>query len=193
MNEAFQTAIDALKDQLKPLEEEVILKKRLINELCKAAQAEPMFSETELRSTISQTQAIRSDQFFGQPLATSVKFILQRRRAAGLGAVPLDALCNTLAAGGYVLEGKTEGIARRNVAITLSKNPAFMRIPNGDIGLAEWYPNAKRNKANGKDETAGTEETEETEETEKKTEAESADQLMKDIIEEESDKTEKSP
>jgi hypothetical protein len=47
--------------------------------------------------------------------------------------------------GGYAFDNKDEAIAKRNAAITLSKNPAFMKVPgSGNIGLAEWYPNAKR-------------------------------------------------
>jgi len=47
-------------------------------------------------------------------------------------------------AGGFVFENKNEPIAKRNLAITLSMNPSFERIPSGHIGLAKWYPDIKR-------------------------------------------------
>lgn len=36
--------------------------------------------------------------------------------------------------------------AKRSLRISMTKNPAFHKIPNGDYGLSEWYPNAKHPK-----------------------------------------------
>jgi hypothetical protein len=186
MDEAFQKTIDAIQAQLRPLEDEIVLKKRLINQICDVAGAPRLYQDSDLEVTAAPSQVVRSDQFFGQPLATSVKFILQQRKARGSSAIPLDELCETLKSGGYQFDNKNEAIARRNVAITLGKNPAFMRVPSsGDIGLAEWYPAAKRNKANGRDEPE--------ESTEEEGHAKSTDQLMNDIIEGGFGKPEKSP
>src|SRR6266436_3567472 len=87
--------------------------------------------------------AVRSDQFFGRPMATVVREILERRTQK-LGAIPLNDLFELMKAGGFQFENKDEAIAKRSVTITIGKNPAFVRVPNsGHIGLAECYPGAK--------------------------------------------------
>ena len=149
MDPAFLPAIEALESKLKTLEDELILKKKLINQLYEAAGDPPKYSDVQLASTVAGSNpAIREDQFFGQPLATSVKWILERRKASGLSAISLNELYEILKSGGFAFDNKDETIARRNVAITLGKNPSFMKVPgSGNIGLAEWYPNAKRAKS----------------------------------------------
>src|SRR5271155_5353411 len=148
MDPAFQPAIDALESKLKILEDDLILKKKLINQLYEAAGEAPKYSDVQLSGTATGSSAIREDQFFGQPLATSARWILERRKASGTSAISLTDLCEILKNGGYAFDNKDESIARRNVAITLGKNPSFLKVPgSGNIGLAEWYPNAKKPKS----------------------------------------------
>ncbi len=153
MDPAFLPAIQALESKLKILEDDLILKKKLINQLYEAAGEPAKYSDVQLESTASGSNpTIREDQFFGQPLATSVKWILERRKATGLSAISLNDLYDILKGGGFAFDNKDETIARRNVAITLAKNPAFMKVPgSGNIGLAEWYPNAKRKSKTSQD------------------------------------------
>jgi hypothetical protein len=147
MDEALQKAIELIESQLKPIEEQANAKKRLINQLCEAGGEEPRYPNAEPVGAASFSTKIRGDQFFGHPLATSVKWILERRKASGKSSIALVELCDILELGGYDFDNKDKVVARRNVAITLSKNPAFMKVPaNGEIGLAEWYPNAKKAK-----------------------------------------------
>jgi hypothetical protein len=144
MDPAFISAIDALEAQKKPLLEELASKNKLINGLCRAAGEPEKYPDSETFGSETTSQ-FRADHFFGQPLATSTRLILERRKAMGLGAIPLIELCEILKSGGYAFDNSNEAIARRNVAITLGKNPAFMKVPgSGNVGLAEWYPNAKR-------------------------------------------------
>jgi hypothetical protein len=145
MNPAFLPAIEALESELKKLDDELLLKKRLINQLYISGGAQPKYSDAELSSSSATTAPLLGDQFTGKPLATCVKWILEKRKNSGLSAIPLTELHEVLKSGGYVFDNKNEAIARRNVAITLGKNPAFMKVPSsGDIGLAEWYPGLKR-------------------------------------------------
>jgi len=91
---------------------------------------------------------IRPDQFFGRPLATVVREILGVRSQRQLGAIALDELFATMLSGGFDFEGKDDITKKRTLAITVAKNPAFVRVPSsGHIGLAEWYPNAKKKPA----------------------------------------------
>jgi len=87
---------------------------------------------------------IRSDQFHGRPLATIVREYLDMRKRADLGPASLDDIFSALAQGGYESECKTEAIAKTSLYNSISKNPAFYKLPNKQWGLLEWYPNAKK-------------------------------------------------
>jgi hypothetical protein len=65
----------------------------------------------------------------------------------------VDAIYTAMLAGGFLFDAKNDATARRSMAISLAKNSTtFHRLPNGDFGLLEWYPNIPaRTKANGKD------------------------------------------
>jgi len=146
MNEAFASTIEHLKDQMKPLEEQLITKKKLINDLCVAAGEAPIYPDVSAPSI--GTSLVRPDQYFGRPMATVVREILERRKALNLGAIPLNDLYDAMKVGGFEFSTKDEANAKIAVATTLGKNPAFIKVPNtGSWGLAEWYPGAKRNKA----------------------------------------------
>jgi hypothetical protein len=128
MNPAFIPAIEVVEAKVEALTADLLLQKRLVNQLYEAAGEQPKYPEEQLSVGSKAGAPILGDQFTGKPLATCVKWILERRKAS---------------------------IARRNVAITLGKNPAFMKVPSsGDIGLAEWYPGLKRKSAPRTDEEA---------------------------------------
>lgn len=152
MDSTTQATIDKINAQISVLEEEVSKHKGLVNTLCALEKEPPLYPDVDRQTSTSAQASFRPDQFFGQPMATAVKEVLQQRFARNAGAISLDDLFATLKAGGFEFDNANEQIAKRNLAITVSKNPAFMKVPsNGHIGLAEWYPNAKRNK---KDKTA---------------------------------------
>lgn len=157
MNDAFLKAIEELQAQIRPLQEQIRpvvdqieAKKKLINQLCDAAGAPRIYPDTgEEKPATAALGPILPDQYFGKPTATVVRDILERRKRANLGAIPLNDLYEAMKAGGFEFESKDPEIARRSVAITLGKNTqTFTRVPStGSWGLAEWYPNARRPKA----------------------------------------------
>jgi len=150
----LQGGIFPLEDQIRPVLDQINAKKKLINQLCAQAGADAMYPEVEGERKPVSTIAIRSDQYFGRPLATVVREILEPRKGT-LGAMPLDELFEQLKRGGYQFDNKNEMIAKRNVAITLGKNSTFMKVPNtGAWGLAEWYPGAKKNRAEPTEKTS---------------------------------------
>ena len=106
-----------------------------MNGLCGVIGEPPAYAETE--PPTNGHFGIRSDAYYRKPLATSVRDILERRKAAGLGAAPLDEIYDLMKIGGFQFDAKSDMTARRSLAITLSKNPVFQRLPNGDIGLSE--------------------------------------------------------
>jgi hypothetical protein len=155
MNPAFIPAIEVVEAKVEALTADLLLQKRLVNQLYEAAGEQPKYPEEQLSVGSKAGAPILGDQFTGKPLATCVKWILERRKASGLSAIALNELYEVLKSGGYHFENKDASIARRNVAITLGKNPAFMKVPSsGDIGLAEWYPGLKRKSAPRTDEEA---------------------------------------
>jgi hypothetical protein len=145
MNAAIQNAIDKIHAQIDILEDKIVRKKEAINTLCET-EDEPLLYPDIVRGILTAHISFRSDQFFGKPVATSVKEILEQR-GTRLGAISLDELFNTMKAGGFVFENKKDQIAKRNLAITLSMNPSFTRVPsNGHIGLTKWYGNLRKKK-----------------------------------------------
>lgn len=148
MDTSTQSTISKIQTQIAALHDQIVLKKKLVNQLCELEEQPLIYSITELAdSQTASNAAFRPDQFYGRPLATAVREILERRFAAHLGAIALNELFETLKKGGYAFDNSNDQIAKRNTAITLAKNPAFAKVPhNGHIGLAEWYPNAKKPK-----------------------------------------------
>jgi hypothetical protein len=141
--------IERYQAKLVPLEAQVKKLKDLINGICDAEGQPPMYTDAA-QPPQPALLAIRADQYFGRPMATCVREILEYRAQQGLWAISTDELFALLTKGGHALEGKDEAGRKRTMAITIGKNPVFVRVPNTDhIGLAEWYPTAKRKAKNG--------------------------------------------
>lgn len=90
---------------------------------------------------------IRRGMFYGQPLATCVRQILEMRRAAQLDAASVSEIYTSLREGGYAFETKDDENAKNGLRQSLRKNPIFHRIPSGEWGLMSWYPNAKADRS----------------------------------------------
>ena len=70
------------------------------------------------------------------------------RRAQNLGAATNREIYDSLMAGGYEFDTKSEDIAQKSLRNSLAKNTAlFHKLPNGQFGLLAWYPNVKKPKA----------------------------------------------
>jgi hypothetical protein len=140
--------IELLQAQIREMERELVETKRTVNTLCKRIHRDPIYLNTEPSNTVAQ----RSDEFYGKPLASVVRTILERRQGSGLGAASIDAIFSAMKNGGFLFENaKNDGTAKRSLSVSLSKNTVtFHRLPNDDIGLLEWYPNApQRTRGNG--------------------------------------------
>lgn len=154
MSDHILKTIEQAKEQLHKQEEAVITTKKLINQLCAFGGLPPEYQEAELQTSVMQAPLVRRNAFFGKPLATCVRDFLEMRRDKVVKEASLDEIVDALKEGGFDLDkiSKDKDDARRGVAITLGKNPQFVRLPNDDWGLLAWYPNYKRGKAdaNGK-------------------------------------------
>jgi hypothetical protein len=151
MSDHILKTIEQAKDELRKQEEAVVTTKKLINQLCAFGGIPPMYQDAELQSDITQPAAVRRNAFFGKPLATCVREFLEMRKDKPVKEAALNEIIEALKEGGFDLErvSKDKDDARRGVAITLAKNPQFIRLPNDDWGLLSWYPNMKRAKTEG--------------------------------------------
>ncbi|ABE61108.1 hypothetical protein Nham_2406 [Nitrobacter hamburgensis X14] len=146
MSKTVDQVISELAAEITAEEASLRKKKETVNTLCGAIGRPPAYS-LESAATALPTQ-IRSDQFYGQPLAASVRTILEMRRAQNLGAAANREIYDSLVAGGYEFDTKSEDIAQKSLRNSLAKNTAlFHKLPNGQFGLLAWYPNVKKPKA----------------------------------------------
>lgn len=142
MSKTVEEAIAELVREITAEELVTNAKKNTVNVLCGVEGRAPIYrlDEPAKAPESSSPLSFRSDAFYGEPLASSAKKVLEASKAGGGGALPLDALYEALKAGGFAFDAKSDATARRSLAISLSKNTAaFVRLPNGNYGLKQWY------------------------------------------------------
>lgn len=154
MADHIRQTIADLQKRLAEDEKKVLDSKRLINQLSDMAGIPKPYADNELAepgSGVSLT--IRSDQFYGQPLASCIRDILEMRKALNQGPATINEIYDALVEGGFEFDTKNDENAKRGLRISISKNTTtFHKLPrNGRIGLREWYPNV-RSKKSQKDE-----------------------------------------
>jgi len=142
-SKTVEQAINEMMAEIATIESNLREKKKSVNTLC-AVDGRPDAYVIEGAQTSVPTQ-IRSDQFYGQPLAASVRTILEMRRAQNLGAASVNEIYDALIAGGYQFQTRTEDVARNSLRNSLSKNTVtFHKLPNSRFGLLSWYPKAQK-------------------------------------------------
>lgn len=142
MKHAEQTIAD-LEERLEELNAESQKLKSAINCLCDV-MGQP--HKYDLESKSDNIKNLRADEYYGRPLATVVTEVLEKRSIQELGAATLDEIYEQLVAGGFNFTGKNDGIKKRGLAISMSKNQKFHKLPNDTWGLAKWYPDVKSKK-----------------------------------------------
>jgi hypothetical protein len=136
----MDSALERLQQKLQQQLDQVRKTKTAINALCEAFDRPAIYTDIEQEGAIKQ---IRSDQFYGQPLATCVRSILEMRKAADRGAASVNEIFDALKAGGYAFETKDDENAKNGLRQSMRKNTIFHKLPGGQWGLLTWYPNAK--------------------------------------------------
>jgi hypothetical protein len=143
MTKTVDQAISEMQTEITAEEAATRKKKETVNTLCGVIGRPPAYV-MDVGASALPTQ-IRSDQFYGQPLAASVRTILEMRRAQNLGAASNLEIYESLKAGGYEFETRSEDIAKKSLRNSLAKNTAlFHKLPGGQFGLLSWYPNVKK-------------------------------------------------
>ena len=145
MDADYGNVITDLQKKLAKQEAEVKKSKQLINLLCSQCGKSPIYQDAELQPSQPATE-FAADEFYGQPLAGSMKKILTQRKAAGLGPATPREIYDVLVEGGFAFETPNEKNRLTNIRISLRKSSGtFHRLPNGKrYGLLEWYPKLRR-------------------------------------------------
>ena len=142
MTKTLSQAIEELMAEVTTEEAATRKKKETVNTLCGVEGRPPAYVLTHAADSIPTK--IRPDQFYGQPLASAVRTILEMRKAQDLGAATVNEIHEALVAGGYQFQTKSDEVARQSLRNSLSKNTTtFHKLPNSRFGMLSWYPNAK--------------------------------------------------
>lgn len=150
MSKTVDEVIAELCAEISAAEADINTKKSTVNVLCGAVGRPPKFAINEPEKPKDLPTSFPPDAFYGEPLASSARKVLEASKQAGRGALSLDALYEALKSGGFAFDAKSDATARRSLAISLSKNTAaFVRLPNGDYGLKQWYKRVVRPRGNG--------------------------------------------
>lgn len=137
--------IQKIKDAVAAKERELRELKRAANTLCELEGVSLPYPDAEQESEAALAQ-IRPDTYYGRPLATAVREILEARKLEGLGAATVNEIYDVLKRGGFQFNAKNDENAKRSLRINLTKNSAFHKVPSGAYGLTSWYPAAKQSK-----------------------------------------------
>jgi|SRR3569623_85193 len=160
MSDHILKTVEELERKLAEQLTAVATTKRLINQLCEIAGISPRYQNVDSEAKSGPSLSIRSDQFYGQPLATCVRTILEMRKALDQGPATIAEIYDVLLQGGFAFDTKNDDNAKRGLRISIAKNTAlFHKLPNGRIGLLEWYPNAKSPKTKKEQASVNWEET----------------------------------
>ena len=138
---AFLSVIAKFEEELRHHEAETRRIKRTINDLCRMSGQGARYADAEIDR--ESRSSVKTDEYYGQPMATAVRMVLERNRAVR-GALVVNEIYEELIAGGFKFDTKNVENAKRSLRISLGKNPIFHHLPNGSYGMTEWYPNAKR-------------------------------------------------
>lgn len=143
MAKTLEQAIGELAAEIAADEATLRKKKESVNTLCAVDGRAPMYQIEDTQAAVPT--AIRSDQFYGQPLASAVRTILEMRRQQNQGAASVNEIHDALVAGGYQFNTKSEDVSKNSLRNSLAKNTVtFHKLPNGRFGLLSWYPKAQK-------------------------------------------------
>ena len=138
MSTEAEKMIARLQAKLKPIEVEAAKLKEGINLICELEGMLPIYADIKSK-TVAHSQ-LRGDEYHNMPQATAITEILERRRSANLAPVTIDEIYDDMISGGFQFtKGKNEAIQKRGLAIAMSKNRKFYKLPNEKWGIKSWY------------------------------------------------------
>lgn len=136
-------ALEFIQEQIAAKLVEVATQKKLANSLAAAAGLEPPYADIEEPGAVGQASAIRSDQFANHSAPSTAARAFLEMRGKTRGATTIDVIYEALVQGGYNF-GASMSDAKNGLRIALGKDSQVHRLPNGNYGLLQWYPNMGR-------------------------------------------------
>lgn len=148
--EHFLKSIEALRTKLAEQERASNKTKSTINDLCELAGLQVEFPDVgEISSTGATANTrgrsiesqIKKGDFFGRPLQTCIKKVLELRQSIGEGPTEVKEIYRLLNLGDYEFNTRDSNNAITGLWVSISKNSqTFVKLPSGLVGLADWYP-----------------------------------------------------
>src|SRR5258708_28286360 len=84
MNNEIENTIEVIARRVAVKDAEINELKKLVNQLCKEAGIEPRYEN--IAEAGAGSGSVRSDEYYGQPLTSAIRKVLERRKSVGLGA-----------------------------------------------------------------------------------------------------------
>jgi hypothetical protein len=146
-DDRFLPAIQAIQEQIRDLELQVIEKKKAANVVAQIAGSEPLYSDVDQPAqTTTGVGAIRADQFANYSAPSAAARAYLEARGLKLGATTIDVIFDALQRGGFAFQLRDEA-AKNGLSIALGKDSRIRYLKgNQSYGLWSWYPQAKRDK-----------------------------------------------
>src|SRR5688572_2153630 len=107
MPDQVDAMIAAWQLKLEELERQAARIKSTINQALDLEGRPPLYTDADLQPSSASHVPVRNDEFFGKPLATAVRMVLDRRHAMKQGAASQDELYSALIAGGFDFEDRS--------------------------------------------------------------------------------------
>jgi hypothetical protein len=146
VSEHVHKTIADVQVQIDDLLQQVAQKKQAVNTLCSIVNQPPIYADVT-PATSRAVRPPRPDEYYGQPLSTTMRMVLERRQLAGMGPATVNDIYDAMMLGGYKFNTSNDEYAKRGLYSALTKNSAtFHKLPNGLYGLLEWYPGVKEPK-----------------------------------------------
>jgi hypothetical protein len=141
--EHIDKTIEELRLKITEKENKLIEMKKTVNQLCILSEISPIYIGEAEPEKISMG-LLRGDEYYMQPIARVIGWILEKRKVSGAGPAIVQEIYNAMKAGGYKFDAKDDENAMRGISISMSKNVVkFHKLPSGKFGLTEWYPELK--------------------------------------------------
>lgn len=150
MSDHVRKTIEQIVHQIEEQERDLVANKRMVNSLCTMIK-EPAIYSDEALAVGRSAGPVRPDAYYGQPLQTALRMILERRHISKQGPATVNELYQALVEGGYKFQTDNDEYAKRGLYSTLTKaTQTFHKLPNGSYGLLEWYPGVKEAKVSSR-------------------------------------------
>lgn len=169
----IQQALETMHRTIQAALAKVSTLKKAANMMASGAGLPEPYDDVDIDARGGAAFRLRPDQFHSEKAPASAARSYLGLRGKDRGATTIDDIYDALARGGYDFGGIKEPEAKQNLRIALAKDGKVHKLPNGYIGLREWYGIADEEKVSSKKTDKPTERpVEKTEESAEENEAE---------------------